>query len=338
MSPRFSFMGSTHAGIYIGIDGGGSRSRFLATDAEGSVLGIAFSGPLNIHNSDEALIIANLQAGFQQIKTNLSEGVSGYQVFAGIAGVKSQEDVQYFEGLLRLAIGGEAAVKAVNDTDITLAGGLVGAPGIALILGSGSHCLGRNAEGEIATCGGWSYLMDDCGSAYALGHETLRLAVRTWDGRSGAHSLAERVRQHFGIDKPEQILTAVHQERDTFITVKELSRLVLQAAKEGDEDAMRLVKDAAVEAAELVEQVANKLSMNERADIVLTGGIATNLVMNPILVEVLLQRKADFRVSEVRYPPVAGAVIRAVQEVGESVGQAFLDNMERGLVLYQKEL
>ena len=52
-----------------------------------------------------------------------------------------------------------------NDIVPLLRGGLAGRPGIALILGTGSHAAGIGPDRRMLTCGGWGRLMDDAGLA-----------------------------------------------------------------------------------------------------------------------------------------------------------------------------
>ena len=70
--------------------------------------------------------------------------------------------------------------------------------GTVLIAGTGSICYARTADGRRARSGGWGHLIDDEGSAYALGRDILRAVVRAADGRAPATALTELIAQRLG--------------------------------------------------------------------------------------------------------------------------------------------
>ena len=321
----------------MGIDGGGTRSRFLLADAGGAVRGFALGGPLNINNVPEAEIAATLREAWTLLSAETE--IEGIHLCAGIAGIKAEEDAAFFDKIVRAALSPACrTVSAANDTDITLAGGLLGEPGIALILGTGSHCLGRNEKGNMDTCGGWGYLMDDCGSAYAIGLAGLRLAARTWDGRSQAHCLAVSIRDSLGIAKAEHALKRVHNQNLGHAGIKELARVVVASAQDGDADALAILRTAVSEAAEMVEVLGHKLQLGEGAAFVLTGAIALHPFINPMLIQEIHRRCPGYRLVSGGLAPVAGAVIRARQQSGDTVDESFLQPLKRGLEPYIDQL
>ena len=325
--------------VWVGIDGGGTRSRFLLTDTQGAVLGFALGGPLNINNVPEAAIAATLRTAWATLFMNTAPSGADVHVFAGVAGIKANEGPAFFAQIARTTLGAAChTITAVNDTDITLAGGLLGKPGIALILGTGSHCLGRNDAGDLMTCGGWGYLMDDCGSAYAIGLAGLQLAAYTWDGRRSAFRLAEAIQQHLGITRPEESLKRVYNQNLGHAGIKELARLVVALAEEGDEASLELLRTALTEAAEMVEVLGRQLHLGDGTEIVLTGAIALHPFIAPMLADALYQRCPGYRIATPALPPVAGAILRARQQAGETVDASFLHTLAQSLHPYLDQL
>ena len=320
----------------VGIDGGGSRSRFLEADFSGRVRGLQVLGPLNPNNLPEATIEETLRTGFA-----VGQGTEGpvAAAFAGVAGIKGGEDARLFEQLATNCLGKAVdRFGAANDTDILLAGGLQGRPGVALILGTGAHCLGRNEAGTLATCGGWGYLMDDCGDGYALGTAALRIAVRMWDGRRERTSLANRILEYLGIDAPEAALRRVYNSDFGFEEIKDLAIMVTQAAKSGDAAAAEILDEGCRRAAELVAVTQAKLGLPADVEIVITGGVAMQDYVRPILQKAIRDHLPQGRISLPELPPVAGAVIRAAQLAGIDVTDGFLKNLREGINEYEQQL
>jgi N-acetylglucosamine kinase-like BadF-type ATPase len=245
--------------------------------------------------------------------------------------VKSAADAARFRAeALAAAEGALGALDVANDTDILLAAGLHGRPGIALIVGTGSHCLGRSADGAVATCGGWGYLMDDCGSGYALGRAALRAAVRMWDGRLAPTLLAERVRGALGLDDPADALHRVYDGAFGVEGVAALAPLVTAAAADGDEAALGMLRAAAGDAAELVAVVHARLGLGAAPEVVLTGSVALHPLAGALLVEQIRARVPGARVAGSALPPVAGAVVRAAQAAGLPLTPDFLAALAEG--------
>ena len=121
-----------------------------------------------------------------------------------------------------------------NDTVAGLTGGLSGRPGLALIAGTGSACLGVNAHGERWLCGGWGALADDVGSAPWVGLRALQAAVRAEDGRAGPTALRDIVFGFLGLTEPRQFISRVHNQGLERAELGRLAPLVADACRSGD--------------------------------------------------------------------------------------------------------
>jgi N-acetylglucosamine kinase-like BadF-type ATPase len=301
------------------------------------VIGAVETGALNMNNVREDEIVAHLVAGMERLhaRFGLSTG-SVFNVCAGVAGIKEDGDSLRFDGLLDRAYGERMLRReSVNDIVILQAAGLGERPGIALILGTGSHCYGRNGRGETATCGGWGYLMDDGGGGYAIGHAALRMAVRMWDGRKQETPLARHVLEYLGIGSPEASLHRVHNTGFGFDDVKALAPLVVRWAQQGDEAALEILQQAAADGAELVEVVCRKLDLGNAPGVVITGGVALNDFFRCLLDAEVRQRMPQAELIVPTLPPVAGALIRAAMAIGLPVTREFTEAIEQSSILLE---
>ena len=181
-------MNTPETRYYIGIDGGGTKTKFLAgrliegfspdgTDAAGlEVIGEYTAGGCHY-----------MQIGFDGVETLMRNGVSAvcenagieskdvafvYAGFAGYGDVASDQPM--LDEALRKAFG-DIPYAAGNDSENALEGALDGQPGINIIAGTGSIGSGRSADGEFMRCGGWHYVLGgDEGSAYWIAWNLLK--------------------------------------------------------------------------------------------------------------------------------------------------------------------
>ena len=93
---------------------------------------------------------------------------------------RDSAEAQVATRLVQALVSG-ADIHVVSDAETALYGAHGGGPGVIVIAGTGSIALGRNAAGREARAGGWGWLVDDAGSAFAIG-----LRIRT----GGQHFIA----------------------------------------------------------------------------------------------------------------------------------------------------
>ena len=98
----------------------------------------------------------------------------------------------------------------VNDSELVLAAGTPAGWGVALISGTGSVCLGRNADGKSARVGGWGPLLGDEGSGYHIASLALRRATQAADDRVEAQALLKAILRHWKLTEPTALIRHVH--------------------------------------------------------------------------------------------------------------------------------
>src|ERR1019366_743417 len=147
--------------FYLGIDGGGTKTKFLLGD-EHQLLAEATAAGSNILRSGEEAVRAALHAGVEEVRTNA--GIAAAEIrraVAGIAGSSNDAVRASLEGVLREKISGEIVI--VGDMVIAHHAALDGAPGVLVNAGTGSIAYGRNAKNETARAGGWGFAISDEG-------------------------------------------------------------------------------------------------------------------------------------------------------------------------------
>ena len=316
----------------VGIDGGGTRGRFVLSSGAGVLRKAYQSASLNWNNIGTEAARDNLKMGFDALGLS-PEDRAHTMIHAGIAGVRLTRDCAHYADLVSEATGvPRTQIHVHNDIEPLLLGGLSGNAGIALIMGTGSHAMGRSAEGRLRTCGGWGYLLDDAGSGYAIGYETLRLAARMWDGRIEPTPMADGVREVLGIADPDEVLVRVYNEGYGFADINQLARHTVQWAIEGDSGARAVVEGAALDGVELITTLVHYLDMPE-CPLVVTGGIIEQPIVREAFVAALNQQAPGVHLRPSDYPPVAGAVIGAAMDAAVLVDDVFLSTLRDSLAI-----
>jgi N-acetylglucosamine kinase-like BadF-type ATPase len=101
-------------------------------------------------------------------------------VNAGLAGISRPG--RRARALRRLNAFADVAVS--SDAEVALWGALPAGEGVAVVAGTGSIALARDAVlGRQARAGGYGYLLGDDGSAFWLGREAVRAALAAAEGR-----------------------------------------------------------------------------------------------------------------------------------------------------------
>jgi len=274
--------------------------------------------------------------GRQRIETAVAEACTAagvrresiVSVFVGMAGVTTQEARDVVAKRVASCGLGRATVGVDHDIRVALAGGLAGAPGIALIVGTGSSCYGRTKEGRTWQTGGWESLIADEGSGYYLGREAIAAAARMADGRLADTGLREAVFGWLGIREVSELLQRLHASDMTRTDIAALAPRVIERAEAGDSGAMALLERGADLLAELVEANHRMLPTGPGPDVVIAGGVGSAPTVYRSLLERSIRRRLEgVRICVPAMSPVAGAVLLAMEQAGGTGGAGWMERI-----------
>lgn len=300
----------------IGIDGGGTKTLGAIADSTGTTLAQFEVGSTNPHSNTMDVVRENL--GKLTSRLLADAGAQATEVTAiclGMAGVDRPEDKPMIENLVHEFLP-NAKVLPVNDGVIALTGGALRPFGIIVISGTGSISFGINEEGERQRAGGWGHILGDEGSGYTIALRGLRAIMRAHDGRIESTRLQPLMLGHLGLERPDQLLGWIRDINANKAEIAALSRLVHQAASEGDATATQILQSEAEELAEIVEAVSHRLfpGRNSGYDVIVAGG---NLRKADQYFEMfrtaLAGRLPGIDIIRPRKEPVDGAVILALE-------------------------
>jgi N-acetylglucosamine kinase-like BadF-type ATPase len=255
----------------LGIDVGGTKTTCLLADTEGRIVAAARGRGANRQAAGELELEKALHSVMEEALAD--RGILPSAICLGIAGVDRAEDADVVRAIMR-RIGYKARTLVVNDALIALEAGVGDAAGIVIVAGTGSIAYGRDPLGRAARAGGWGHVLGDEGSGYWIGRLALRAIVREADGRGAATSLTSRLLEHFGVERPEELIQKVYHDEFTPSAIARLAQYVQQARDESDSVASGILERSAHELLGAAAAVTARLGMtNDEFTYVLAGGM-----------------------------------------------------------------
>ncbi|MGA9528409.1 MAG: BadF/BadG/BcrA/BcrD ATPase family protein [Terriglobales bacterium] len=258
---------------YLGIDGGGTKTRCVLGD-ETNLLATAASGGANIVRVGDALARESLHTVIRQAcaiaKISLPEihsiciGASGAgrsESATRIRAIVSELDPQFSASRIRI----------VGDSVIALEAAFGSGPGVIAIAGTGSIVFGRDATGHSARAGGWGFAISDEGSGHWIGRQAVSAVLRAHD-QNDETLLYARILEAWKLpDMDALILRANSTPPPEF---PRLFPIVLRAAEDGDRVAHELLIRAGTELAALAQIVLERISPTRpHAPLAMTGSV-----------------------------------------------------------------
>jgi|SRR5579871_317747 len=294
--------------FFLGVDGGQSSTLALIGDQQGQVIGIGRAGPCNHVGAAEA------RAKFiSVIGTVLKE--AGSQSFEsaclGFSGGAADKEL-----ILREIMHAKRLI-VTDDAEIALSGATAGEPGVITISGTGSIALGQNGGGERARSGGWGYIFGDEGSSFDIVRRALASALRFEEGWGPATALRQMLLDATGAVNANDLLHRFYTPEFPRPMIASYAPLVDQAARTGDEEAIRILNDAARELHVIANAVARKLFGSEPVCVSYSGGTFRSNSLR-LGFESLLRSGGD-RIRAARFGPAAGALIMAYRSAGLNI-------------------
>ena len=303
--------------LFIGIDGGGTKTDVICTDEQGTEVGHGSSGPTNLTSTTIGAASFNLKEAVRQA---LEKAPPEHQVVAAVMGLAGMDTDREYEVALKTFLQilqpiGIEKFTLLNDSMIALANGTDNQNALILISGTGAICVGRNQNGMTTKTGGMDFLLTDQGSGYDIGRHVLREAVKSYDGRRHKTILEDLVCKHFSISDIGHLKTEVYNPLLSKIEVAELSQLCSTAYEIGDEAAIEIFQWAGQELVLSVKTVLRKLELEHTpTDLVFSGSILGIDHVQQAVKQQLIAEFPELTFVRPEKPPVYGALKLALKQ------------------------
>ena len=299
--------------FFIGIDGGGTRTRAVVARRDLAPLGRGASGPANAATCPLPRVVESVQeaASDALAAANLGD-VPAEIVVVGLAGIDSIRDRQPLLKALEV-IFGKGRVLLTSDAQIALSGASpdrVDAPAVVVIAGTGAIAFGQSEGGAMARAGGFGPLLSDEGGGYAIARKGLVAVVREIDGRGPPTAIRELLFSTGGISSLPELLERIYRSEGGAADVAAYFPVVLEAARFGDAAARRILAEAGRDLALDVVTVVRKLGLHGVSFPVATiGGVfAAGSFVTDSLTESVRQAAPLARVGPPAHSPEMGAI------------------------------
>jgi N-acetylglucosamine kinase-like BadF-type ATPase len=300
--------------LFLGVDGGGTKTHIVLLDAEKNVVGEAYSGASNPLRVGIEKAAANIFAAVDTACDNagLNQG-DIVAIECGLAGVRRADLRQ----LLRRLVTERFRVKTVEvitDAEIALFAATQGAEGLCVIAGTGSVCIGQNSKGEKAIAGGWGPLAGDEGGGAGIARRALQAVAKASDGRGQPTNLSDLAVDYFRAGRLEDLSVAIYAPQIDNTRIAGFARFVIETAQAGDRVAISVLEEAGRELGLAAKAVIRELKIGRRKfPIGYVGGIfnAGDLIFKPLL-ETVHEIAPKAFVSAPKFSPAAAAARMAL--------------------------
>ena len=285
-------------GPVLGIEAGGTKTRWILVDARGRQLARGGAGAGNVMLAGAE----GLKGMLRKIAADLP--AKPMAIGAGFAGARGRAEMATARRVLQSVWPGVKKITVGQDTDSALAAAWGKEDGFLVIAGTGSNVVGRVA-GRKHSAGGHGHLLGDAGSGYDLAARALRAVYREKDRTGSAPVLAAGFLGHTGAADMDRLLREVYRPHGKE-WLAGFAPVVLRAAERGDWLARKAVQAATAELAERLAELAKRLWVR-RPRVALTGGLFQNEFYRKQFVAAVSARFPASRICMLKTPGEIGA-------------------------------
>lgn len=316
---------------YLGVDTGATKSEALLSDDRGRILGYGRAGPGNWETVGWEGTRAVLETIIGQVTA--AAGITVQDVTAsglGLAGYDWPEDRQPHLALLR-DIGLRGPITLVNDAVLGLIAGAEAGWGVVVSAGTSCNCYGRDAAGRFGRMTGDSRFGEYAGAGELVQY-ALQAVARAWSLRGPRTQLSISFVNAAGARDVDDLLAGLVRGR--YALDARHSRLVFQAAEDGDHVANEAVTWAGRQLGELANGVIRQLGLADQSfDVLLSGSFFRGAArLQTLIGQTVLAEAPGARIIRLAAPPVTGAVLLAMEAgngLTPQIRHALLESIEK---------
>lgn len=314
--------------LFLGIDGGQSSTTALIGDESGRVIGAGRGGPCNHVGAAEGrskfvgAITACVDMACKAASIHPDKAIFE-AACCGFSGGPADKEALLHE-ILRVG-----SMTVTTDALIALSGATAGASGVVTISGTGSISYGRSADRHIARAGGWGYIYGDEGGGFDLTRQALRAALRHEEGWGPTTVLLPMLLEVTGAASANDLLHRFYTADFPRPRIAAFSKLVDEAAANGDPVAHGIIVNAAQQLAVITSAVRNQLfKSGDPVRIAYIGGVFKSAMLLERFRQIVELEEGN-QVALPLYGPGAGALIEAYALANLSVNLSNVPELEK---------
>ncbi len=313
--------------LYLGVDGGGTKTTGVVADEEGKLVRKVRKGPGNV-------TVLNRHSFSSLIEELLTEILGGESLdriahatfaFAGVGRPSEREKV--------VSVISEIGVHqftVMTDAEILHYSIFRDEPGLLLSAGTGSICLMKTADMAYHRFGGWGYLLGDEGSGFDIGRHAVRFALQEAQNGESAGVFSRKLLTFFNVEKAENLISAIMSSSNPPSNIASCAKMVCESAEAGDHQAERIIEKTTAELLNLAgEAIRQTIGSNSgKFKVSLAGSIlASPSIVNRKFKELAVAHKLQFEYVIPEIEPAAGGVLYSLKNAGRPVSNKLFDKL-----------
>lgn len=302
--------------LFLGVDGGGTKTETLICDEEGNITGRHIGGQSNPLFIEKENLLETIRESLRVIvqDSGRKDKIDYAAVcITGIRKYKSEVEAEYSKYCKEVDFIGEE-LNAFRSA--------VSKPyGIVVLSGTGSFAMGINRKGEQCKFGGWGPVLGDEGSGYFIGVSCLKAVIKEYEGFGTRTALTPKIKDFFCVKEVPELRNIVYSKECDRRVISSLSKIVHESAAEGDSISLEIINEAAKYLADLTDRIVRRLNMYDgEYDVVLTGGISNfgELILKPFNEEVK-RHNMNLNVKNAKLRPSVGSLLVAMEKSGINI-------------------
>ena len=312
-----SLLAPSGENLYLGIDGGGTKTEFAVVSSTGYLLKRILKpgcNPNDIGFSGTEKLISD---GINEI---LLEFPSVKSIFCGLSGISTGNYASKLQSSLE-SLYPKAIINVRGDIFNLFA--LNDNADMAIISGTGSVLFAKT-DGGYKRLGGWGHLFDLAGSAYDIGREAIRQALTEEDYEGEPSYISKLIYQKLGTSTVWEKIDALYNGGKPYIA--EFASLVFEAYDKEDEIAIRIIDNTAKALAELLETAKKRYKTGNIA--IASGGLFQHY--HEIMKE-RISRYTKIKLETCDLAPICGACKNACTISSVKTSDLFYENFKKSI-------
>ena len=316
---------------YLGVDGGGTKTKFIICDAFGRLQAQSIQPTCHYLQCGLDGVTKVMQDGMYDCLN--SSAIKVEQIAAAFIACAGYRDIEKDSPAIERAV--KKAYPQIphmlgNDMENALAGSLAGAAGSNVNAGTGSIGLGKNEQGQMCRSAGWHHIFGgDEGSAYWIACRLIQHFTKQSDGREPKTALYEAVKTQYHLQEDSDILTTcvVNWNFDR-TRVAAMSQTVFTLAKQNDPVAMKIFQEAAKELADIYLAIYRQLPFTSKnIPVSYSGGVfkSGSYILEPL--KEYLSIEPTLTLTAPILSPDAGSIILAMQYDNRLIDEKIIQNL-----------
>lgn len=301
--------------LYLGVDGGGTKTEFLLVTKSGQVLHRALDSGCNPNDigyaATEELIVSGITRILREFPT-----ICG--IFCGIAGMATGNYAERLSSALKKIC---PRIKLRVASDALNLFSLCDEADMVVISGTGSVTFVRSGE-EYERIGGWGYLFDSAGSAYDIGRDAIRQALLEEDERREPSLMTRMLYEKMDSICAWAHVNTLYAKGKPYIA--SFATVVFEAYRAGDGNAAEIVDRSAAALASLLNTGVRLYGAKPIA--VASGGLFEHY---PDVMLKHISKYTDVELKLGDLPPIFGACRKACTVGGAQMSEDFYQNFKK---------